>query len=237
MRRILRTACQAEDSDKPDRAISMTLASPRPAESYSYRSASIGSRREALNAGYIPKKMPTDAENPRPIANDHHGSEIGKPETRCTAQPMRAAEQRCRAGRRARSGTPPPSGTETGSRARRAPSALRTPISRVRSVTEIDMIAITPMPPTISAIDEMTTSAKNVPLSSPWRNEAWARDGSARSAKAMSRTKRLQQGRRDLSEDRMSDSFGFMVYQFAISVFYIFNHFFVQKFERRVCNC
>ena len=43
---------------------------------------------------------------------------------------------------------------------RRAPSALRTPISRVRSVTEIIMIAITPMPPTISAIDEMTTSAE-----------------------------------------------------------------------------
>jgi len=31
------------------------------------------------------------------------------------------------------------------------------------SVTEIDMIAITPMPPTMSAIDEITTSAKNVP--------------------------------------------------------------------------
>ena len=42
---------------------------------------------------------------------------------------------------------------------RRAPSALRTPISRVRSVTEMVMMAITPMPPTISAIDEMTTSA------------------------------------------------------------------------------
>ncbi len=40
-----------------------------------------------------------------------------------------------------------------------APSALRTPISRVRSVTEIIMIAITPMPPTMSAIDEITTSA------------------------------------------------------------------------------
>ena len=31
-----------------------------------------------------------------------------------------------------------------------APSALRTPISRVRSVTEIIMIATTPTPPTIS---------------------------------------------------------------------------------------
>ena len=46
---------------------------------YSYRSASIGSSREALNAGYMPKKRPTDAENPRPIANDHQGSEMGKP--------------------------------------------------------------------------------------------------------------------------------------------------------------
>ena len=51
-------------------------------------------------------------------------------------------------------------GTARGSRARRAPSALRTPISRVRSVTEIIMIAMTPMPPTISAIDEITTSAE-----------------------------------------------------------------------------
>ena len=49
---------------------------------YSYRRASTGSRRDAVNAGYIPKKRPTDAEKPMPIANDHHGSEIGKPETR-----------------------------------------------------------------------------------------------------------------------------------------------------------
>ena len=45
---------------------------------------------------------------------------------------------------------------------RRAPSALRTPISRVRSVTLIVMMLITPMPPTISAIDDSTTSARNV---------------------------------------------------------------------------
>jgi hypothetical protein len=38
---------------------------------------------------------------------------------------------------------------------------LRTPISRVRSVTEIIMMAITPMPPTISATEEITTSARN----------------------------------------------------------------------------
>ena len=106
--------------------------------------------------------MPTAAEKPRPMANDHHGSEMGKPETPVDAAADARCRARCRAGRRATSGTRPPSGTETGSRARRAPSALRTPISRVRSVTEIDMIAITPMPPTISAIDEITTSARNV---------------------------------------------------------------------------
>src|SRR5438093_2226636 len=50
---------------------------------YSYRNASIGSRRDALNAGYIPKKIPTPAEKPRPIANDHHGSDTGKQEAQC----------------------------------------------------------------------------------------------------------------------------------------------------------
>ena len=46
----------------------------------------------------------------------------------------------------------------------RAPIALRTPISRVRSVTETIMIAITPMPPTSNAIDEIMTSARNAPV-------------------------------------------------------------------------
>ena len=40
-----------------------------------------------MTAGYIPKKMPTDAEKPRPMANDHQGSEMGKPESRWTPQP------------------------------------------------------------------------------------------------------------------------------------------------------
>src|SRR5262249_44449005 len=48
-------------------------------QTYSYRSASMGSKRDALNAGHMPKKMPTDAEKLSPIANDHHGREMGKP--------------------------------------------------------------------------------------------------------------------------------------------------------------
>jgi len=48
-------------------------------------------------------------------------------------------------------------------------------------VTEIDMMAITPMPPTISAIDEMTMSAKNV---------AWLiRSHSRRKASCVTRSK------------------------------------------------
>ena len=41
----------------------------------------------------------------------------------------------------------------------RAPSALRVPISRVRSVTLTSMMFMTPMPPTSSEIAAMTTIA------------------------------------------------------------------------------
>ena len=52
-----------------------------------------------------------------------------------------------------------------------APSALRTPISRVRSVTEIIMMATTPTPPTIRPIDDSTSiTKKNIPLT--WCQES-----------------------------------------------------------------
>ncbi len=46
--------------------------------------------------------------------------------------------------------------------ARVAPTALRTPISFVRSVTETSMMFITPMPPIISATKEMAVSTSHV---------------------------------------------------------------------------
>ena len=47
-----------------------------------------------------------------------------------------------------------------------APSALRTPISRVRSVTEIIMIATTPTPPTSRPTDDSASpTTKKVPNS------------------------------------------------------------------------
>ena len=44
-----------------------------------------------------------------------------------------------------------------------APMALRTPISRVRSVTETSMIFMTPTPPTINPTDDTATMNKNRP--------------------------------------------------------------------------
>ena len=114
-------------------------------------------------AGNNPKKIPTLAENPMPIAKDHHGSETGNPDAQCTIRPMLLPKMIPR--------TPPADVRNAASirncqriSRRRAPSAFRTPISRVRSVTEIIMIAMTPMPPTISAIEEITMSARNVAL-------------------------------------------------------------------------
>ena len=41
----------------------------------------MGSSREARMAGNMPKKTPTLAEKPMPMANDHQGSETGKPDS------------------------------------------------------------------------------------------------------------------------------------------------------------
>ena len=90
------------------------------------------------------------------MANDHHGIEMGKPDDEMDSPADARAEHD--ADHPARPSVRKAASTRNWNRisARRAPSALRTPISRVRSVTEIDMIAITPIPPTISAIDEIT---------------------------------------------------------------------------------
>ena len=108
--------------------------------------------------------MPTPAEKPMPIANDHHGSETGKPRELVDGEADAAAEDDAEDAADRASGTTASSRNCQRISRRRAPSALRTPISRVRSVTADRHDAITPMPPTISAIDEMTTSARNVAL-------------------------------------------------------------------------
>ena len=54
----------------------------------------------------------------------------------------------------------------------RAPTAIRTPISPVRSVTDTSMMFITPMPPTSSAMtamDEISSVMVWVVASMVWR--------------------------------------------------------------------
>jgi len=51
---------------------------------------------------------------------------------------------------------------------RGAPRALRTPISRVRSVTATSMMFITPMPPTSSAMDEISVMSATIPPVTVW---------------------------------------------------------------------
>jgi hypothetical protein len=64
---------------------------------------------------------------------------------------------------------------------RRAPMALRTPISCVRSVTETSMMFITPMPPTNRPIELSTAITRNV-IAVIWRKSAtiWSAVDSAK---------------------------------------------------------
>ena len=96
---------------------------------------------------------------PMPRANEDTGRDTGNPVAQWMTSPIALPS--------AMPSTPPAEVRNAASirnchriSRRRAPSAFRTPISRVRSVTEIIMIAMTPMPPTIKAIEEMTTRAR-----------------------------------------------------------------------------
>ncbi len=81
--------------------------------------------------------------------------------------PRRAPRPGRRTARRAR----PRRGTGRGCPLRRAPTALRMPISRVRSVTETSMMFITPIPPTSSEI--AATSPSRVVNTFELAVEAW----------------------------------------------------------------
>src|SRR5262249_27331261 len=111
--------------------------------------ASIGSSRAARMAGYNPKKSPTSTVMPMPSTTDHHSIEAGIGVNAAMVVAMTAPS--------AVPMTPPNIESTTDSvriwdvmSLRRAPSALRKPISRVRSVTTISMMFMMTMPPTTS---------------------------------------------------------------------------------------
>src|SRR5881394_4055549 len=139
-------------------------ATPRAVHRYSYLSASTGSSLAALLAGYRPNPIPVRAEAARAATTDHSGT--------CAGIGVRLASPNATTPPASIPTAPPTTvRVEASTRnchwmARRvAPSALRTPISRVRSVTEIIMIATTPTPPTINAMDDSTSiTRKNMPV-------------------------------------------------------------------------
>src|SRR3989475_128545 len=126
------------------RLVQSAIRNPQSAfRNYSYLSASTGSSRAARLAGYSPNPTPVRADAPSAATMDHSGTWAGIGVSRETPKASRPPTS---------IPTAPPTRVrvEASTRnchriARRvAPSALRTPISRVRSVTEIIMIATTP---------------------------------------------------------------------------------------------
>src|SRR2546428_4218022 len=142
-------------------------ASPIPRPGYSYLNASTGSSLAALAAGAIPKTSPTVIDTIVAIAALHTGTVVLKSSRRLRSSPVPIPRMIPR--------TPPikvsvAASTRNCQRTSRrvAPIALRKPISRVRLVTDTIMIAITPIPPTRSAILDSTSITKknaNVRLS------------------------------------------------------------------------
>ena len=116
----------------------------------------MGSRRAAWRAGQTPNTTPTsEARRGRPPAKVV-GVEGEAPAGELADDARRRPDRgRCRAGRRGATGSGPRRGTGRGCRGRARRSALRMPISRVRSRTDTSMMFMIPMPPTISEIEAM----------------------------------------------------------------------------------
>src|SRR6266540_1522221 len=131
-------------------------ASPISHPDYSYLNASTGSSLAARAAGAIPNTSPTVIDTTVAIAALHTGTVVLKSSRRLRNSPVPIPTMMPR--------MPPikvsvAASTRNCHRTSRrvAPMALRSPISRVRLVTDTIMIAITPIPPTRSAMLESTS--------------------------------------------------------------------------------
>src|SRR5215213_1814910 len=137
----------------PGKSTSVSLGAARQS-AYSQRRASIGFKRAAFHAGHRPNTIPTAAEIPTPIPMAHSGTYAGSGEylfiNRLAISPTARPAK-------------PPIAVNTTASIRNcdrifsfvAPTALRTPISFVRSVTETSIIFMTPIPPIIRATNEI----------------------------------------------------------------------------------
>ena len=102
----------------------------------------------------MPKNNPTPTDTMTPSAAAQRGTEVGKDgnTTRASVETIQPKHMPIKPPRKV-STTASVRNCTTMSRLR-APTALRMPISRVRSVTAIIMMAMTPTPPTINATDD-----------------------------------------------------------------------------------
>ena len=138
---------------KSEACISMLLR-PRPRNCYSYLSATTGSRLAAWPAGQMPKNRPTPTDTITPETAAHIGTAVGRVERPAatsieTHQPSNMPDHPADPGEHHGLGQE----LHDDVASRRAPIALRMPISRVRSVTDTSMMFITPMPPTSKPIE------------------------------------------------------------------------------------
>ena len=129
------------------------------AHGYSRRSASTGSSRAARLAGIRPNTSPIATLTAQASATLQSGAAASSPSPILSKAP--APSPTAMPIVPPRSVSVPASTRNCQMISRRvAPTAMRRPISRVRSVTETIMIAITPMPPTSSATLESATMAR-----------------------------------------------------------------------------
>src|SRR6185436_19114122 len=125
---------------------------------YSYRSASMGSSREALRAGYNPNNTPTLALTTRDTTTMS---------VRVTIDQPNFADSSCPIPIPSKTPMAPPIAASASASMRNcarmsagcAPTAMRMPISRVRSVTDTSMMFMTPIPPTMSDTSAIDASS------------------------------------------------------------------------------
>src|SRR5438128_12272567 len=142
---------------------------------HSYLNASTGSSLAARPAGTTPKISPIAIETAHATTALHTGTRASNWSAALSSSPIESPSRM--------PSTPPISVSVAASTRnchrisrRVAPMALRTPISRVRSVTETIMIAITPTPPTSSPTAErasITMRTSSVVLLRLSRNFSW----------------------------------------------------------------
>src|SRR6266496_1463672 len=129
-----------------------------PQSVHSYRRASMGSNLEALSAGYQPAPIPIAPANEKAIPMAEVDTSVGQPSELEMTWELKTPTPIPK--------TPPKTARTTASVRNWnwisppvAPTDIRMPISRVRSVTDTSMMLITPMPPTIRLTKAMLPSS------------------------------------------------------------------------------